>query len=90
LQGVWEGTAFAGTSEEIWSEPRAGTMMSVYRSVESGAVKFYDINSIIEKEGSLEMRLKHFHPDLSGWEEKDVVRVFPLLKLGPGELSECG
>ena len=86
LQGVWEGSAFGGISEEIWSEPLADTMMGVYRSVESGAVRFYEINSIVEKDGSLEMRLKHFHADLTGWEEKDSVRVFPLVKIGSGEI----
>ena len=86
LQGTWEGTAFGGISEEIWSEPLAKTMMGVYRSVENGAVKFYEINSIVETNGSLEMRLKHFHADLKGWEEKDVVRVFPLVKVASGEI----
>jgi hypothetical protein len=53
LHGAWEGTAFGGISEEIWSEPLANTMMGVYRSVEKGAVKFYEINSIVETNGSL-------------------------------------
>jgi hypothetical protein len=86
LQGAWEGPAFSGTSEEIWSEPLAGTMMGVYRSIEGGVVKFYEINSIVEINGSLEMRLKHFHPDLTGWEEKDATRNFPLINLGPDEI----
>jgi hypothetical protein len=86
LQGAWEGTAFGGISEEIWSEPLANTMMGVYRSVENGAVKFYEIDSIVETNGSLEMRLKHFNPDLTGWEEKGTVRVFPLVKIANGEI----
>jgi len=61
-------------------------MMGVYRSVEKDAVKFYEINAIVEANGSLEMRLKHFHSDLTGWEEKDTVRVFPLIKIAPGEI----
>jgi Domain of unknown function (DUF6265) len=86
LQGAWEGTAFGGTSEEIWSEPLADTMMGVYRSVENGVVKFYEINSIVATNGTLEMRLKHFNSNLTGWEEKDVVRVFPLVKISSGEI----
>ncbi len=81
MEGVWEGPAFGGVSEEIWSKPSAGTMMGVYRSIEKGKVTFYEIDLLVEAEGSLEMRLKHFHPDLKGWEEKDEVRVFPLIKL---------
>lgn len=60
LQGAWEGTGFGGISEKIWSEPMANTKMGVYRSVENGAVKFYEINAIVETNGALEMRLKHF------------------------------
>src|SRR5215469_480849 len=86
LQGAWEGTALGGISEEIWSEPLANTMMGVYRSVEKGAVKLYEVNAIVETNGSLEMRLKHFHSDLTGWEEKDAVRTFPLIKIAPGEV----
>jgi hypothetical protein len=86
LQGAWEGTAFGGISEELWSEPLAGTMMGVYRSVENSAVKFYEINSIVEVDGSLEMRLKHFNADLTGWEEKAIVRAFPLVRIAEGEI----
>ena len=86
LRGAWEGPAFGGISEEIWSGPRAGTMMGVYRSVENGAVKFYEINSIVEVGESLEMRLKHFNADFTGWEEKDIVRSFPLIKILDGQL----
>jgi Domain of unknown function (DUF6265) len=32
------------------------------------------------------MGLKHFHSDLKGWEEKDAVRAFPLIKIAPGEI----
>ena len=46
-----------------------------------GSVEFYEIVSITEKEGTLHYRLKHFHPDLTGWEEKNVVRDFPLVAL---------
>ena len=90
LEGDWEGTAFGGVSEEIWSGPLAGTMMGVYRSIENGVVKFYEINAIVEVNGSLEMRLKHFHSDFTGWEEKDVVRSFPLVKIANGELDFDG
>ena len=81
LQGAWEGAAFGGISEELWSEPLAGSMMGVYRSVENGTVKFYEINSIVEVGGSLEIRLKHFNADFTGWEEKEIVRTFPLVRI---------
>lgn len=40
---------------------------------------FYEMMAITEVRGSLEFRLKHFNADLTGWEEKAVVRSFPLV-----------
>lgn len=84
IAGHWHGEAFGGLSEEIWSPPLAGAMMGVYRSIENGAVRFYEILQIIPEDGSLSLRLKHFDSMLRGWEEKDEVRAFPLVKIETG------
>ena len=90
LNGVWQGSAFGGISEEIWSEPGGGSMMGVYRSVENGTVRFYEINAIVETNGSLAMKLKHFNADLTGWEEKAEVRTFPLVRVTNHEICFDG
>lgn len=84
IAGYWEGDAFGGTAEEIWSRPVAGTMVGVYKLIRGDAVVFYEILTIVESGKSLVLRLKHFNPDLSGWEEKDQSVSFPLVKLEPG------
>ncbi len=33
----------------------------------------------------MEVRIKHFDSNLSGWEEKDEFQAFPLVKLGKDE-----
>jgi Domain of unknown function (DUF6265) len=81
IAGNWVGNAMGGTSEEIWTPPRAGTMMGMFRQIGDQGVQFYELMTISESEGSLLLRIKHFHPDLKGWEEKDDSRVFPLVKL---------
>lgn len=86
LQGAWEGPAFGGISQELWSQPMGHAMMGVYRSIENGEVTFHELMSLVEIGGSLEMRLKHFHGDLTGWEDKDKVFKFPLVKIGDGEV----
>lgn len=84
LSGHWIGNALGGVSEEVWTPPMAGSMMGSYRLVTGDtAVVFYEILSIIEDDGSLTMRLKHFNKDLTGWEEKKEVREFKLIKLEP-------
>jgi hypothetical protein len=38
---------------------------------------------IAQEGGSLVLKLKHFNPDLTGWEEKDEMETFPLVALDP-------
>ena len=84
LVGRWVGTALGGDVEEIWSAPQGGAMMGMYRLVRDGEPVFYELLTLVEQNGSLLMRLKHFHPHLAGWEEKDDTVDFPLVALGDG------
>lgn len=85
LAGHWQGPALGGLSEEVWTAPLGGSMMGSYKLVRGDSVIFYEILSLVEEDSSLVMRLKHFNPDLSGWEEKAEVRRFPLVRLTPTE-----
>ena len=71
LAGHWTGNAFGGVSEEIWAKPAGGTMMGMFRQVNNGKTVFYELMTLVEENGSILMRLKHFNPNLTGWEEKD-------------------
>ena len=77
----WMGEGFGGTVEEIWSPPFGGSMMCVFRFVVENKVKFYEIVTITETDGSLILKLKHFNSDLTGWEEKEETIDFPLVKI---------
>ena len=80
LVGQWRGEGLGGVAEEVWSPPAGGAMMGMFRMVRDGKVWFYELISISESGGSLTLRLKHFHPDMKGWEEKDDVREFRLVR----------
>jgi hypothetical protein len=80
LSGNWTGTGLGGVSEEIWSKPAGGVMMGMYRLIREGKPVFYEMLWIVEDNGSLNMRLKHFHPNLVGWEEKDKTVDFRFVK----------
>jgi hypothetical protein len=84
LAGHWVGNALGGISEEIWSPPRGGSMMGMYRLVKDGKPVFYELLTIVEEKGSLLLRLKHFHGDLKGWEEKNDTVDFPLVAVRDG------
>jgi len=81
LAGYWRGEAFGGITEEFWSPPAGGSMVCAFRLINDDKVSFYEICTITEENNSLMLRLKHFNPDLKGWEEKDKTVDFPLVKV---------
>jgi hypothetical protein len=90
FEGRWVGTGLGGTTEETWSAPAGGAMMGMFRLSKGDAVVFYEFLTLVEHEGSLLLKLKHFNPDLTGWEEKADSVKFRLLKLTPSEASFGG
>lgn len=81
IEGHWFGSAFDGIIEEVWTAPLGNSMMGVFKLVVEEKVQFYEILTISEEGGTLILRLKHFHNDLKGWEEKDESVDFPLVKM---------
>lgn len=81
LPGHWRGEAFGGITEEVWTPALGGSMMCVFKLVTAGSVQFYETVTITEEYETLIMRLKHFHADLKGWEEKDKTVDFKLVKV---------
>lgn len=79
LAGYWKGTGFGGIVEEQWSLPIAGSMIGTFRLVQEGKNAFYEIMEIAETNGSLALRVKHFSPDFTAWEEKDKYITFHLV-----------
>jgi hypothetical protein len=81
IAGHWAGEALGGWCEEVWSEPQAGAMMGMFRHIRENKATFYEFVMIAPKDSNLVMRVKHFNPDLTGWEEKDKSEDFPLVKV---------
>lgn len=81
ISGHWQGEAFGGIAEEIWSPPLGDSMMFVFKLVKDNKVSFYEIGHIQQVENTLILQLKHFQGNLKGWEEKDVTVDFKLVKL---------
>ena len=82
LAGAWTGEGFGGRIDEVWSAPAGGSMVGHFRLVgKDGKPSLYELMTVLEVEGSLEIRLKHANPDMTGWEEKDKFVTFKLVKL---------
>jgi hypothetical protein len=88
LAGSWTGDGFGGTSEEVWSQPSAdGTMMGVYRHHKGdGSLNFYEF-LVLDSTG---LRLKHFTPDLVGWETKEKFVTFELIAFTENKIELKG
>ena len=84
LTGAWPGEGLGGAVDEAWSAPAGGAMVGHFRLVKDGKPVFYEILTILEREGSVEIRLKHVNADMTGWEEKHAFTTFRLAKLEAG------
>lgn len=79
IAGAWKGELGGGVIEEHWSAPEGNNMMGMFRYVKDGQVTFYEMQTIEQEEGQLPiLRIKHYHPGLRGWEEKDESVTFTL------------
>ena len=85
FEGEWAGPGLGGQCEEVWSGPAGGAMMGMFRLLKDGKPVFYEFLTLVEQDGSLALKLKHFNPDLTGWEEKADFVTFRLLELTPAE-----
>ncbi len=90
LKGRWSGEGFGGWLEEIWSPPAGGQMLATFRVLENGKPVFSEICQIGEENGTLTYKVKHFNPDLTGWEEKDEYVTFNLVKTAPNAVYFSG
>lgn len=81
IAGYWQGEAFGGITEEVWTNPLGNSMMGSFKLVVDNKIEFYELCTISEENETLIFRLKHFHPNLKGWEEKDEMIEAPLVKI---------
>lgn len=82
LVGYWSGTGLGGECEEVWMPPVDGHMIGTFRFWDEGKLVFSEFMHLIQEEESITLKIKHFNPDLSGWEEKEEWTTFSLIELG--------
>jgi hypothetical protein len=80
MTGRWTGTGLGGELEEVYSPPRDGVMLAHFAAYDAkNGVEFMEFISIAERDGSLVLRIRHFNPDMTAWEEKDKWVEFPFV-----------
>ena len=90
LIGSWEGTAFGKRFEAHWSPPSADSMLGLFKLMDGDDVQFFEILMLHEADNTLNLRVKHFNPDFSAWEEKTEHTNFRLIRTGEDALHFSG
>lgn len=81
LTGHWTGEGLGAVCDETWSAPAGGCMVGTFRMVKDDKLVFSEFFMLVETDKGVVLRLKHFNPDMTGWEEKAKFVEFPLVKL---------
>ena len=82
LVGYWTGPGLGGDCEEVWMPAVDGHMVGTFRFWQNEKLVFSEFMNLVQEEGSVSLKLKHFNPDLTGWEEKEKWTTFRLVELG--------
>jgi hypothetical protein len=77
LEGRWRGDWGPRVAEQIWTAPKAGTMVGDFRLIENDKVLVIEFFTLLEKNGGINFYFRHFTPELVPWEKSDAT----LLKL---------
>ena len=83
LVGQWQGEGIGGRPAlESWLPPTGNTMVGTFvQMADENAIQFTEHLYLMEEDGTLVLRLKHFNADLTGWEEKDGMLAFRLVAM---------
>lgn len=79
IEGHWIGDMPNGPVEQVVLGPRFGHMPGFVRALAPGNVIFYEISVFMEVDNSLTVRVKHFTPELAGWEAREAYIDRPLV-----------
>lgn len=90
LIGSWEGEAFGGRFEEAWNPPTAGSMVGMFKLYGDDGVAFYELMLITVDDGVVTLKVKHFNPDFSAWEESAGYVGFRLVGVEDDALHFSG
>jgi hypothetical protein len=78
LVGSWRGERDGSVLEERWTRELGGAMLGSFRAVAGAGPRFYELMVIERDPRGVVLRLRHFGPRLSAWEEKDGALAYRL------------
>ena len=90
LVGSWDGEAFGSKFEQTWNPASNGSMVGMFKLLDKDKVAFYELLLLVEEEGSLSLKVKHFSEDFTAWEDRSDYIKFPLVKMEENALHFSG
>ena len=81
LEGEWIGKVGPDDVEEIWSSPRNGNMMGMFRWFRDGKLRLMELITVVDFDGRFLMKLKHFDAALHSFEAQNETTDFELVTL---------
>lgn len=75
LEGRWRGEWGPRTAEQVWTAPQAGLMLGTFLLFEDNKTLLIEVYTLDQKADDIELRLRHFTPDLSPWEKSDATML---------------
>lgn len=90
LAGRWVGEGLGGKVEETWAPAAGGQMVGHFQLVRDGRPVFYEIMLLDSRPGGLRLRVKHFNPDFTAWEDKAGWHSFEPVAVDPDRLRFKG
>lgn len=90
LAGRWVGHGLGGTIEESWAPAAGGQMIGHFQLVKDGKPQFYEIMLLDAQPPGLRLRVKHFNPDFTAWEDKGDWHSFEPVSVAPDRLRFNG
>ena len=82
MAGRWLDEEEGTLSEEIWSAPGGDSMVGMWRLSVGRKVKVFEFLTMVEEEGKVAFRLRHFDRRGVAWEEKDKPARPPARRQG--------
>lgn len=90
LVGSWTGTAFGKRFEAVWNPASADSKVGLFKLYDEDGVAFYEILLMTVEDGTLSLKVKHFNPDFTAWEDSDEHIDFRLVKVEDDALHFSG
>lgn len=87
LEGCWEGEGLGARVTECWMSAPDGRMTGMFQLLNpDGSQRFSEIFVLDAFEEGVQLRLKHFNPDMTGWEAQDAYLDWTLVEAGERRL----